>query len=416
MIEISQEVQTPAGAISIHGAYDSRFKKVFDEFEQNFSELGEVGAGVSVMWEGSVVVDLYGGLADVDSKTPWTEKTMPIVWSSTKGATSICLHTLAHRGLLDLDAPVSEYWPEYGVGDKASTTVKMFLDHTAGLPAIKEPVPANAFYDWPLIINILEEAELWWEPGTAQGYHALTKGFLCGEVLRRVTGQTIGEFLQKEFSEPLGLDFFMGLPEDRMKDVATMIFPEQVEPPADFFFSVEANPDGIQSKIFNNDGGHLQEFQNSEALTSEIPAAGGLATAKGLAGIYSPFACGGEQNGHCFVDEDQLYRMSSVSTSCGLDKSLLVPMRFSEGFTKTMDNRRGKPGNQDSILMSEDAFGCPGFGGSIGLADPSARMSFGYCMNRMGPGTALNPRGQSLLDATYQSLGYRLSRFGRWFK
>ena len=416
MIEISQEVQTPAGAISIHGAYDSRFKKVFDEFEQNFSELGEVGAGVSVMWEGSVVVDLYGGLADVDSKTPWTEKTMPIVWSSTKGATSICLHTLAYRGLLDLDAPVSEYWPEYGVGDKASTTVKMFLDHTAGLPAIKEPVPANAFYDWPLIINILEEAELWWEPGTAQGYHALTKGFLCGEVLRRVTGQTIGEFLQKEFSEPLGLDFFMGLPEDRMKDVATMIFPEQVEPPADFFLSVEANPDGIQSKIFNNDGGHLQEFQNSEALTSEIPAAGGLATAKGLAGIYSPFACGGEQNGHCFVDEDQLHRMFSVSTSCGLDKSLLVPMRFSEGFTKTMDNRRGKPGNQDSILMSEDAFGCPGFGGSIGLADPSARMSFGYCMNRMGPGTALNPRGQSLLDATYQSLGYRLSRFGRWFK
>ena len=128
MIEISQEVQTPAGAISIHGAYDSRFKKVFDEFEQNFSELGEVGAGVSVMWEGSVVVDLYGGLADADSKTPWTEKTMPIVWSSTKGATSICLHTLAYRGLLDLDAPVSEYWPEYGVGDKASTTVKIFLD------------------------------------------------------------------------------------------------------------------------------------------------------------------------------------------------------------------------------------------------------------------------------------------------
>ena len=107
-------------------------------------------------------------------------------------------------------------------------------------------------------------------------------------------------------------------------------------------------------------------------------------------------------------------RMSSVSTACGLDKSLLVPMRFSEGFTKTMDNRRGKPGNQDSILMSEDAFGCPGFGGSIGLADPGAEMSFGYCMNNMGPGTALNPRGQSLLDKTYQSLGYRLDKFGRW--
>ena len=414
MVDVAQEVQTPSGSISINGSYDPRFEGVFKEFEQNFAERGEVGAGVSVTWQGATVVDLWGGVADAESRRPWTDKTMPIVWSSTKGATSICLHTLAYRGELDLDAPVSEYWPEYGVEDKASTTVKMFLNHTAGLPAIKEPVPANAFYDWPGIIKILEDAELWWAPGTEQGYHALTKGFLCGEILRRVTGQTIGEFLQQEFSGPLGLDFFMGVPDDRIDDVATMIFPEQAEPPADFFLSVEANPDGIQSKVFTNDGGHMEEFQTEAALKSEIPAAGGLATAKGLASIYAPFACGGELNGNRFVDQDHLMRMSSVSTACGLDKSLLVPMRFSEGFTKTMDNRRGKPGNQDSILMSEDAFGCPGFGGSIGLADPGAEMSFGYCMNNMGPGTALNPRGQSLLDGTYQSLGYRLDKFGRW--
>jgi len=414
MNEVSQEVQTPDGAVSINGSYDLHFESVFLEFKKNFIERGEVGAGVSVTWEGRTVVDLYGGIADAESRTPWTENTMPVIWSSTKGATSICLHTLAYRGLLDLDAPVSEYWPEYGVGEKANTTVKMFLDHTAGLPAIKEPVPANAFYEWPLIIKILEDAELWWTPGTEQGYHGLTKGFLCGEVLRRVTGQTIGEFLQKEFSVPLGLDFFMGLPDDRMKDAATMIFPEQEEPQADFFISVEEDPDGIQSKMFNNDGGHMGEFQTTAALKSLIPAAGGLATARGLAGIYAPFACGGELGGQRFVDDDQLLRMSSVSSACGLDKCLLVPMRFSEGFTKTMDNRKGKPGNQDTILMSEDAFGCPGFGGSIGLADPGAMMSFGYCMNKMGPGTALNPRGQGLLDATYQSLGYRMTNSGRW--
>jgi CubicO group peptidase (beta-lactamase class C family) len=415
MIEVEQDVQTPNGAVSISGSYDSRFEGVFKEFEQNFIGRNEVGAGVSVTWEGKALVDLWGGVADAESRKPWTDKTMPIVWSSTKGATSICLHILAYRGLLDLDAPVSEYWPEYGVEDKASTTVKMFLNHTAGLPAIKEPVPAKAFYDWPLMIKILEDAELWWAPGTAQGYHALTKGFLCGEIVRRVTGQTIGQFLKKEISEPLGLDFFIGLPDDRMEDVATMIFPEQTDPPADFFLSVEENPDGIQSKVFTNDGGHMEEFQTTPALKSEIPAGGGLATAKSLARIYSPFACGGEIEGLRFVDRDHLDRMSAVSTACGLDKSLLVPMRFSEGFSKTMDNRRGKPGNQDSILMSEEAFGCPGFGGSIGLADPGAKMSFGYCMNNMGPGTALNPRGQSLLNQTYKSLGYRLTKFGRWY-
>ena len=222
MVDVTHELQTPTGSISINGSYDPRFDGVFKEFEQNFAERGEVDAGVCVTLQGATVVDLWGGVADAESRTPWTDKTMPIVWSSTKGATSICLHTLAYRGELDLDAPVSEYWPEYGVEDKASTTVKMFLNHTAGLPAIKEPVPANAFYDWPGVIKILEDAELWWAPGTEQGYHALTKGFLCGEILRRVTGQTIGEFLQQEFSGPLGLDFFMGLPDDRMDDAATM--------------------------------------------------------------------------------------------------------------------------------------------------------------------------------------------------
>ena len=161
MIELNEEVKTSDGPISLHGFYDLRFESVMKEFTQNFSERGEVGAGVAITLEGEIVVDLWGGIADAESRKPWARETMPVVWSSTKGATSICLHTLAYRGLLNLDAPVSEYWPEYGVGNKAATTVKMFLNHTAGLPAIKEPVPANAYYDWPLIIKILEDAELW---------------------------------------------------------------------------------------------------------------------------------------------------------------------------------------------------------------------------------------------------------------
>ena len=180
MKDYCKELETPDGLISVQGYYDSRFERVMEEFSQNFYSRGEVGAGVSVTLDGETVVDLWGGVADAKSRKLWVKETMPVVWSSTKGATSICLHTLASRGLLDLDAPVSEYWPEYGVGSKAATTVKMFLNHTAGLPAIKEPVPADAYYDWALITKILEDAELWWEPGTDQGYHGLKKGF-CAE-------------------------------------------------------------------------------------------------------------------------------------------------------------------------------------------------------------------------------------------
>ncbi len=405
MIDVSEKVETSHGEISIGGSYQPRFESVLKQFKNNFSSRGEIGASVSATLGGEVVVDLWGGIADTESQKPWTDKTLPVVWSSTKGATALCLHSLAFRGLLNLDTPVSEYWPEYGVGEKGATTVTMFLNHTAGLPAIKEPVPAGSYYDWPSIIEILENAELWWKPGTAQGYHAFTQGFLCGEILRRITGKTVGTYLQEEFAEPLGLDFFIGVPDDRLGDVASMIFPEQEEPISDFFLSVESDPEGIQSKIFTNDGGHMDEFQSELALKSEIPAAGGVATAKALAKLYAPFACEGEINGMRFADNRQLRRMSSVSSASDLDRSLLLPMRFSEGFTKAMDNRQGKPGNQDSILMSQDAFGCPGFGGSIGLADPSAGLSFGYCMNNMGPGTALTPRGQNLLDATYSCLG-----------
>jgi CubicO group peptidase (beta-lactamase class C family) len=226
----------------------------------------------------------------------------------------------------------------------------------------------------------------------------------------------VGKFLRDEIAEPLGVDFWIGLPEEYDPLVATMIFPEQADPPADFFVMVEQDPESIQSKIFTNDGGHFTSFQTRAALAAEIPAAGGVANARGLAGIYAPLACGGTLGDVELVDKNTLARMGAVSSATGLDKTLLVPMRFSLGFTKAIDNRRGKPGNQDTILMSEDAFGCPGFGGSIGLADPVAKMSFGYCMNNMGPGTALNPRGQSLLDATYRALGYKSNASGRWIQ
>ncbi len=155
-------------------------------------------------------------------------------------------------------------------------------------------------------------------------------------------------------------------------------------------------------------------FQSPEAYRAEIPAAGGISNARGMAGIYAPLACGGSLGDVDLVNKDTLARMGAVSSASLLDKTLLSPVRFAEGFIKSNDNRKGKPNNQDSLLISEDAFGFSGFGGSFGMADPVAKMSFGYCMNKMGPGTALNPRGQSLVDATYRALGYRSNASGRW--
>ena len=189
----------------------------------------------------------------------------------------------------------------------------MFLNHSAGLPALKSTLPKNAFYDWELMTKYLEEAEPWWEPGTDVGYHGMSKGWLCGEIIRRVTLKTVGKFLREEITEPLGIDFWIGLPEEYDRLVATMIFAEQGDPPADFYIMVVKDPEGIQSKLFTNDGGHFTTaFQTRAALAAEIPAAGGVANARGLAGIYAPLACGGKLGDVDFVDKDTLARAASL--------------------------------------------------------------------------------------------------------
>ena len=412
---ISRTIQTPSGEIQVNGFCDPAFAGVLAQFELNFRARKEVGASVFVTQGGKTVVNLWGGVANAETRDPWTRDTLALVWSSTKGATAICMHVLASRGMLDLDAPVANYWPENGKEQKENTRVKMFLNHTAGLPHLKETMPEGSCFNPEVLTKMLEEGELWWEPGADQGYHSLLFGWLNGEIIKRVTGKTVGQFLQEEISGPLGVDFWIGLPDEHHSRVAAMIFPEQPDPPNDFFASVATDPEGLQAKIVTNDGGYTAgAFQSPEAFRAEIPAAGGIANARGMASIYAPQACGGSLGDLELVDADSLARMGAVASATQLDKSLLIPTRFSEVFMKAIDNRKGKPHNLDSLLMSEDAFGHPGYGGSFGMADPVAEMSFGYCMNKMGPGTTLNERGQGLLDATYRALGYRSCASGRW--
>jgi CubicO group peptidase (beta-lactamase class C family) len=403
--------------MAVSGKCNPKFKRVREEFERNFKEREEVGASVCVTLEGETVVDLWGGTADVDTGEPWKEDTVSIVLSSTKGATALCAHILASRGQLDIDAPAVKYWPEFGKAGKENITVKMLLNHTAGLPAIRKPLPKGAYFDWDVMVRALEEQEPFWEPGTRHGYEFMTFGWLVGEVVRRVSGKSLGRFFQDEVAKPLGLDFWIGLPKEIEPRVSKIIFDFQQMMDTPFMQAVIADPKSIPGLAMTNDGGYVEAGMDSrDAHAAEIGAAGGITNARGLAGMYAPLACGGSLKGVDLVDGDTLARMSAVSSASGQDLLALVPLRISLGFMKSIDNRRQPPGMQDSVILSEDAFGHLGMGGSIGFADPRERMSFGYMMNKMGAGVLLNPRGQSLIDATYLSLGFRSNQSGSWLR
>ncbi len=337
-----------------------------EEFERNFKEREEVGASICVTLEGETVVDLWGGSADLDTGEPWKEDTVSVVFSSTKGATALCAHILAFRGLLDIDAPVVKYWPEFGKAGKENITVKMLLNHQSGLPHVRRPLPQGAYYDWDIMVHALEDQEPFWEPGTRHGYEFVVFGWLVGEVVRRVSGKSLGRFFQDEVAQPLGLDFWIGLPEEiepRVSKIIMFDFKQMMDTP--FMITALADLNSIQGLALFNDGGTLTvDGVDSRAIhAAEIGGAGGITNARGLAGMYAPIACGGSLKGVNLVDGDTLARMSAVSSSTGQDMTLLIPIRFSPGFIKSHDNRRQPPGMQDSVILSEDAFGHPGNGG-----------------------------------------------------
>jgi CubicO group peptidase (beta-lactamase class C family) len=399
-------------SLAVNGVCDPGFEPVRAEFERNFAERGEVGASVAVTLAGRTVVDLWGGVAEPASGRPWTEDTVAVVWSSTKGATALCAHILADRGELELDAPVARYWPEFAAAGKDQVTVRLLLAHQAGLAALRSPLPPGAFYDWELMTAALAAEAPFWAPGTRHGYHGLTFGYLVGEVVRRVSGKSLGRFFKDEVAAPLGIDFHIGLPESEEARVAPII-PAPAPDPAnlsDFEKAIFSDPTSPTFLMVMNTGGYMNpgECDCRTAHAAEIPSAGGVANGRALAGMYAPLALGGGN----LISEDAVRRMGQVY-SAALDAVLMLPSRFALGFVKAVDNR-WIPAENASFILSEEAFGHPGAGGSIGFADPKARMSFGYVMNKQGSGVGLNPRAQSLIDATYRSLGYTTDRYGTW--
>jgi CubicO group peptidase (beta-lactamase class C family) len=403
--------------MSIEGTCADRFSEVRTEFERNFAERGEVGAAVCVTLDGETLVDLWGGAADPATGRAWERDTVGIVWSCTKGAAALCAHVLIGRGELSLDDRVADHWPEFAKNGKDAVTVRMLLAHQAGLAALREPIPPDGYRDWELIVDLLAQQEPLWEPGTRHGYHALSFGHLVGEVVRRVSGRSIGTFFREEIAAPRDIDFWIGLPAEHAARVAPTI-PADIGPDTllpSFYRVAMTEPTSIGALVLMNSGAVFAPgwIDTPETYAAELPAFGGVGNARALAGMYAALAIGGDG----LVDAEQLDVMRAVASATSVDATMLVPTRWSTGFVKSMDNRALAPGDRDGVVLSEDAFGHVGMGGSIGFVDPAARLSFGYTMNRQGIGVGLDARGQSLVDAVYRALGYqRPARGGSWFK
>ena len=269
-----QEIKRDVPGGRVEGICDERFSAVADEFERNFTEREEVGASVCLVHEGETVVDLWGGLANPQTSTPWERDTIGIVFSCTKGAVSICAHVLASRGELDVHAPVAEYWPEFATHGKEGATVKMMLDHSVGLPALRTPVKPGGVYDFDYMCELLAAEEPFWKPGIRNGYHMINFGWTVGELVRRVSGRSLGSFFRDEVAGPTGAEFWIGLPEELEPRVAPVIpfAPTPGAPPSEFMKAIISDQKSIPALSLMNTGGWNPNVR--EAHAAEIGGAG----------------------------------------------------------------------------------------------------------------------------------------------
>ena len=384
--------------LTIDGHCDPRFTAVREQFFANFTQRGDVGAAVCVYLDGVRVVDCWGGHADAARSRPFGADTIVSVASTTKGMVALCAHMLAERGKLDLDAPVARYWPAFAQAGKQDIPVRWLLSHRAGLPAIRRSLPAEALFDWEAMTGALAETAPWWTPGERHGYHAIAYGHLVGEVMRRVDGRTVGAFLRDEVAGPLRADFFIGVPAEVDGRAAEVLPPPPPGEPT-IWDTLLADPESVSGRTFLNPPRPLGLVNTRAWRAAEIPAANGHTSARGVARVYAALARGGELDGVRLLAPATIER-AIEEQSRGRDAVLTLPTRFATGFML------GMPGGIFNCGPGRRTFGHPGHGGSIGFADPDARIGFGYVTNQYVTGTAPHPdrRVPSLVDAMYAAL------------
>jgi len=379
--------------MDINGTCDDRFSAVRDAFAANFEpgrDPEEVGASVAVTVDGELVVDVWGGTITNDEgvEAPWQRDTIINVWSTTKTVSALSMLMLADRGELDFYSPVAKVWPEFAANGKADIEIRHVMSHMAGLAGWREPITVDDLYDWDKATSLLAAQEPWWEPGTASGYHAVTQGYLEGEIVRRITGQTIGEFAAKEITGPLGADFHIGTPPECDARVGHVI------PPATLLSDV-VDRDSLAAQMFRHPTMGAGAANTIPWRRAEIPAAGGHGNARSVAMIHAPMACGGEVNGVRLLSATGADPVFDEQTYA---QDLVLPLKLRHGIGF------GLPSAEMPISPSERACFWGGWGGSIIVIDLDQRMTYSYVMNRMGEGTTGDLRGAMPLLATYMAL------------
>jgi CubicO group peptidase (beta-lactamase class C family) len=362
---------------------------------ENFEKFGELGAAVSIWQDGKPVVDLYGGFWDVRHEKSWEANTLVLVWSATKGIGSACLLHLLQERRIGINRTVAEFWPEFAQAGKERITLAQLLSHQAGLCAVDARVDV---LDYSAVIRALEAQKPLWPPGTAHGYHARTFGFLLDELVRRIAGRTLSQYWREVFAQPLGLDLWIGLPEEENSRVATVYAAKSGRPPEPKkFYSDLTTPGTLARKTFTSPHGlNSVSGMNTPAIRAQpIVSFGGIGSASALAKFYSMLANGGKLSGQTFFSEETIAWMTTVLAD-GMDRVFQIPTAFSAGFMKDSRNAAGR-----MFGPSANAFGHPGAGGANAFADPENRLAFAYVMNQMEHQVLPNEKSLRLVDAIY---------------
>ena len=384
----------------INGMIAPGFEEVRAEFERNFAERGEIGAAVAAYWRGEKVVDLWGGWRTPDRDAPWDRDTIVVVMSTTKGLSAMTLAVARARGWLDYDAPVARYWPEFAQSGKGGITVRQLLGHEAGLVLLDEKVPVETLFDLDYVARVLARQTPAWPPGTRHGYHTMTLGLYMQELIRRVdpAHRTLGRFFHEEIAEPLGLEFWIGLPneipDERIARLQTLSRKRGL-------MALRYTPVAVTMKMIAPGSllrrsfvGTNLDYGDRRSYEVEVPAGNGVGTARAIARAYAAFAEGGTEVG---LDPETFAEITTPPRVADpVDAVLGVPSYFSLGFLR--------PGPRVRFGSSERAFGSPGAGGSFAFADPDARLGYAYVMNKLDFYLENDPREKALRDAIYRAI------------
>ena len=375
----------------IHGVCDKRFAAVRDALARNVDSGAELGASLVLDIDGDVVADVWGGFCDQARTIPWDEHTITNVWSSTKTVTSLAALMLADRGQLDVDAPVARYWPEFGASGKQGVLVRHVLSHASGVSGLDQPAVVEDLYDWEKSTSRMAAQAPWWEPGTASGYHALNYGHLVGEIVRRISGKPLKQFVAEEIAGPLGADFQIGAAESDWGRIAPVVPP----PPLDIDLTA-LDMDSPAVKTFTGPVPNADDANTPGWRRADIGAANGHGNARSVAKIMSAVARGGEAGGVRLLGPDTIELIFREQLN-GVDLVLGIPLRLGIGYGLH------RPDLLPSVPAGKICF-WGGWGGSIVLMDLGRRMTISYMMNKMGPGAIGSDRTAEYVTAIYQAV------------